>query len=136
MIYIYVFFPLANLLYTSAQIHISFSRMSKNMHVTLLFVIYFAAPILTEELTKVVRFNKLQQNTATLSFRLWFIIVTLPTISKSIVISNNLTTRTSRTMTSHCLNVTPNLLRSVLLISLVSGRIFVRLILRFSLVWF
>ena len=135
MIYSYVVFPLANLLHTSAQIHISFSRMSKNMHVTLLFVIYFAAPILAEELTKVVRFNKLQHNTATLSFRLWFIIVTLPTISKSIVISNNLTTRTSRTMTSHCLNVTPNLLRSVLLISLVSGQI-VRLILRFSLVWF
>ena len=39
-------------------------------------------------------------------------------------------------MTSHCLNVTPNLLRSVLLISLVSGQIFVRLILRFCLVWF
>ena len=113
-----------------------FSRMSKNMHVTLLFVIYFAAPILTEELTKVVRFNKLQHNTATLSFRLWFITVTLPTISKSIVISNNLTTRTSWTMTSHCLNVIPNLLRSVLLISLVSGQIFVRLILRFCLVWF
>ena len=129
MIYIYVFFPLANLLYTTAQIHTSFSRMSKNMHVTLLFVIYFAASILAEELTKVVRFNKLQHNTATLSFRLWFIIVTLPTISKSIVIS-------SRTMTSHCLNVTPNLLRSVLLISLVSGQIFVRLILRFCLVWF
>ena len=112
-----------------------FSRMSKNMHVTLLFVIYFAAPILTEELTKVVRFNKLQHNTAT-SFRLWFMIATLPTISKSIVISNNLTTRTPWTMTSHCLNVTPNLLRSVLLISLVSGQIFVRLILRFGLVWF
>ena len=38
-----------------------FSRMSKNIHVTLLFVISFAGPILTEELTKVVRFNKLQQ---------------------------------------------------------------------------
>ena len=113
-----------------------FSRMSKNIHVTLLFVISFAAPILTEELTKVVRFNKLQHNTATLSFRLWFITVTLPTISKSIVISNNLTTRTPWTMTSHCLNVTPNLLRSVLLISLVSGQIFVLLILRFCLVWF
>ena len=50
-----------------------FSRMSKNMHVTLLFVIYFAAPILTEELAIVVRFNKLQHNTATLSFRLRFI---------------------------------------------------------------
>ena len=69
MIYIYVFFPLANLLHTTAQIHTSFSRMSKNMHVTLLFVIYFAAPILAEELTKVVRFNKLQHNTATLTFR-------------------------------------------------------------------
>ena len=51
-----------------------FSRMSKNIHVTLLFVISFAAPILTEELTKVVRFNKLQHNTATLTFRWRFIL--------------------------------------------------------------